>query len=542
MLRICSTISISWLFMFATPISAQVPIIDVGNIGFGVSQGGVLCHSNEISYSAAPIGGNNHIISRMYPIWSAYDADNQLYGDIIHMSNDWLHAGPHTQESLTIENEYNVIKYKEVQNIYQREIDTFKLRFRDSTYQIPESIKNWPANGDINIGMADQLAPFADHNNNYLYEPDSGDYPLIKGDQAIFQLLHDLPTGQHLLEGDTNFSQLEYHQLVYGYDSDPSSLLYNTVFIDMKIINRSNRTYHDFVFGYLTFFELGYYNNNYLGTDSTRFLQFAYNGDTTDNYSDAYPYYGSILPAAGVQFLNAPMNSSMDPGSELSEISLERFQFYQRAIWPYDTVHMTDDYSGYGGDVLTNYSYHDHPDIPGGWSEVQQQNPPSESRGYSSTYYGDFHPGDTICHTSAVLFADGTIPYNRTIAVTDLIEMATALQNIYPLLPDANKCLTTIQEDPYWQTSGELSDGITFLPYPNPANDVVFLNSGSFDDGDLKITLHHVNGQLVGNWIFEDISPNKVMRVDLPPDLGSGLYYISGEWSGFYFTRQLFVQ
>jgi len=36
------------------------------------------------------------------------------------------------------------------------------------------------------LGQSEKIAPFYDNNNDGIYDPMAGDYPQIKGDQALF--------------------------------------------------------------------------------------------------------------------------------------------------------------------------------------------------------------------------------------------------------------------------------------------------------------------------------------------------------------------
>lgn len=60
-----------------------------------------------------------------------------------------------------------------------------------SGYQPIEVIANWPAHGDVSKGQAYYLAPFVDNNNDGDYNPLDGDYPKIKGQQAIYYIYND---------------------------------------------------------------------------------------------------------------------------------------------------------------------------------------------------------------------------------------------------------------------------------------------------------------------------------------------------------------
>ncbi len=100
------------------------------------------------------------------------------------------------------------------------DIDAFILNYangnvQNGSYTIPNSILNWPGNGDISQNQDVLLAPFVDVNGDNIYSPSAGDYPLIKGDQAIFSVFNDsyLP---HQGSGGASIG-LEIRLMAYAY-------------------------------------------------------------------------------------------------------------------------------------------------------------------------------------------------------------------------------------------------------------------------------------------------------------------------------------
>jgi len=81
-------------------------------------------------------------------------------------------------------------QWNKVWKISKTTIDSFILWYANPSiypgYTVPSIITNWPSNGDVPSGQAAVLAPFVDVNANGFYDPASGDYPCIKGDQALF--------------------------------------------------------------------------------------------------------------------------------------------------------------------------------------------------------------------------------------------------------------------------------------------------------------------------------------------------------------------
>ena len=134
--------------------------------------------------------------------------------------------------------EYDLLyaPYNRVWLVSKADILYHQLHFNDDDYIMPEAILNWPGNGDIDNGFSAQLAPFIDVNNNLIYEPNLGDYPLIKGDAAIFAMYHDNILYETDAEVNLN-TNIEVHVLMYAFEAAPTDYLGNTLFVDYTIFN-----------------------------------------------------------------------------------------------------------------------------------------------------------------------------------------------------------------------------------------------------------------------------------------------------------------
>ena len=109
--------------------------------------------------------------------------------------------------------------------IDQSDIDQHRLNYNQPNYQAADVILNWPAIGDSTLNSNTDLAPFVDLNQNNCYEPLQGEYPLIKGDRAIYWINHpiddDLP--------------LEFHWMLYGYNDPVDTFLNRTIFLELRM-------------------------------------------------------------------------------------------------------------------------------------------------------------------------------------------------------------------------------------------------------------------------------------------------------------------
>ncbi len=171
-------------------------------------------------------------------------------------------------------------------------------------YTPPLDILDYPGNGDTTLGQAFTLAPFVDVNANGVYEPFLGDYPYIeRGDVMLYFMLNDDDT-----HGETGGKsmKLEVHVQAYAYQMSFNDGLNHSVFVHYTLINRSTQAYQNCFTGIWTDFDLGNYNDDYIGCAPKQNMYFAYNGDAFDETSAGALGYENLLAAQGVVFLNGP--------------------------------------------------------------------------------------------------------------------------------------------------------------------------------------------------------------------------------------------
>jgi hypothetical protein len=166
-------------------------------------------------------------------------------------------------------------------------------------YTIPEWLFDWPAHGDPKNGLAYYLAPFIDHNENLVYDPENGDYPSFCGDECLFFIFND-KGGMHTESGGEPIG-LEIHGMLYGFNSDTDEMLSNTVFLKYKIINRGTLTLTDTYLGVWSDFDIGNSTDDYVGTNVLRSAIYGYNGDDYDQNG-----YENNIPLQAIAFLNGP--------------------------------------------------------------------------------------------------------------------------------------------------------------------------------------------------------------------------------------------
>ena len=121
------------------------------------------------------------------------------------------------------------------------EIVNHTINFSNPDYVMPEAIFSWPAHGDITKGQSSNLAPYIDIDNNNIYEPHNGDYPCIKGDEAIFMIRNDVGNF-HTESGHYDIRRLYSTNLSPYIDSNIHQQ--NYLGVDTFLINNDTSIYY----------------------------------------------------------------------------------------------------------------------------------------------------------------------------------------------------------------------------------------------------------------------------------------------------------
>ena len=194
------------------------------------------------------------------------------------------------------------MRYNKVWHISRTMIDQHIANVGSSNYNIPEDILTWPGNGDSADGYAAQLAPYYDADSNGIYNPMAGDYPIIRGDEALFTIFNDNTMPNYESKGEP--MGIEIHAMFYAFNEPADTALNNTVFAHYDIYNRSDSNYINTYLGAFTDFDIGDAYNDFIGCDVHRGMYYGYNGTPTDNAFSHVPpaqsctfLAGALLPA-----------------------------------------------------------------------------------------------------------------------------------------------------------------------------------------------------------------------------------------------------
>lgn len=443
-------------------------------------------------------------------------------------------------------------------------------------YTIPESILTWPASGPDEPGYADHLAPFVDYNGDGDYTPEMGDYPNICGDFSTYLITNDVGT----TNTNAPFESLgiEIHTRVYGY-YESSGALFNTLFVQHEVINRSAITYSDMYLGTFTDFDLGNPMDDYIGTDVQRSMYFAKNGDGFDESSVNGPGYGDDLPMMGVRYLAGPyMDANGTDDAPISDqyerygnqtsgwgdgiIDNERFglrsafafqngppagqpmeptgkYFALQGIWK-DGTSMTYGNFGYNPDseVTTTYQFPGLSDpLLAGTNGINPQD--TSQTGWTENSAGDA-PGDRrmIAASGAFTFAPGDVQYLDYAFIF-------ARQSMDPEI-DLRQILNNYADDIIGKECGALPDIVSgvsekekaqfeFDIYPNPTTESITVQLGLLNNG--KYEIYDPLGRKVSDGFLNET------RTSIPiSELKPGVYIIKIYSSGAFGSRKFIVE
>ncbi|HSF88621.1 MAG TPA: hypothetical protein VLA46_04340, partial [Saprospiraceae bacterium] len=297
-------------------------------------------------------------------------------------------------------------------------------------------IFGWPAEGNqffsrfngFQLPQAHQggWATFDDLNLNGKYDPHLGEYPavmfqgaLIHPDQIMWMVFND--QGSHLASNGRPLG-IEMQLTVFGYYCEDNTLLNHSIFNSYKVINQSQQNYDSLFFGQFHDYEIGCDEDDYVGCDSTRNTEFAYNADGLDGEdswcnSGAYGY-GSHTPIQSLTYLSQPMYSYIkETQFQMAQTDIEFYRM-MTGHWRNGSP-ITIGGNGQGTDpglTTTRFIYPGDPRDPGAWSELAIGATPARTSSISSVFLDKLEAGDqTLIECVYVFHQDTTLSYQQQI-------------------------------------------------------------------------------------------------------------------------------
>ncbi len=573
-----------FLFTYQSGISQPVAFdsLDINNINARINSNGVLfdfndsVSSHQLAKFEVPKGSGKNTIFRS-TLWIG-GRDNI---DTLHIAAEFYNQNGHDFFAGPISNVYDSLydaKWNKTWKIYKSDIDYFKAHWWQTGYVIPASIQNWPANGNVALGQANIIAPFFDNDHDGIYNPGHGDYPLIKGDEAIFFVINDVRKPH--TESHGNKLGIEVRGMAYAFACNEDSALWNTVFVNYKIYNLSPNKYRNSYVGIYTDLDIGYPYDDFTGCDVDRGSYFGYNAKNIDGSGQPYAY-GVHPPTQSVTFLAGPY---MDPdgldnpkydqyGQQKCDASVNGANFGNGIIDDerlgltkfnshyYDTVGLSNftthgdpiyayyllkgfwgdtaqmnyggggqvDNSGYGPACsfetpgITDTSNWGTnclpPNGPKNWTEITAGDTPDDRRGLGSSGPFTFEPGAMEELDMAYVFGRNFIDTNAWAGVQVMQQRIDSIRKYF--INDSTPCGGSFSA---LATVPKINKQLTI--YPNPAEDFITVETSGIE-GSLQYEIF----DLIGKQVSKGVLKNSKQNVINISNLQEGLYLLN-VWDG----------
>jgi hypothetical protein len=363
-------------------------------------------------------------------------------------------------------------RYARVWELQQDSIDLHIAHWEDLGYEVPVSIASWPGNGDVSNGEAAILAPFFDYNNNGLYDPASGDYPIIRGDEAIYFMYNDVR--EEHTETNTDPIGIEIHGMAYAFNNSDLPSIQQTIYFNYAIINRSDVIYDDVrVASFDDISPFGFSSTAKWGTNV--------------DLNMAYVYADELQPinlASGISLLNESFNSVIFYNNDFSGQGNPTTAFgynnYVNAAFA-DGTALTFGGSGYGGVTPTNYHFDGDPFVDGSWNMMDEMID-ADKKIVASAGPFILNPGDTICldYALSVAFQNEAIMVDSVLSEEFNLNAIIALQEQFMEIKSTYESDITDCRISYTMNSGStelISDdaAANIRVFPLPAKDFIML-------------------------------------------------------------------
>jgi hypothetical protein len=489
--------------------------LDINLIKANIHTGGINFYGTNFSkpsFEYPKDSGKYTIFSSALWIGGKNQGNLHLAGERYHGNGRDYYPGP-IMDSIQANTE--MINWNKVWKINKSDIDYHITHWNSTGYVMPQSISQWPVYANPALGYNYYLAPFVDADSNGAYNPGNGDYPKIRGDQAIYYIFNDSVYRHTETKGKK--LGVEVHAMAYAYNTDP--LLEKTVFMNYLVYNRSNRVYDSLYMGLFTDIDIGYAQDDFIGCDSTLNTYFGYNGVPIDGTGTGYSY-GSNPPVQTVTFLNQTMSSfkALDNTGATSiytdpDIAPEYFHLMT-------TKAQIDSVYGWGIPIVdtlyfTNYMYSGNPCDSSIYTEAGLGNYASDRRGVGNSGPFTLYPGQFLSFDCAYTVVDSVGDFcgqNFNNFQNDIVQVQDFFDSHFP--HNGNDLALGIET--------ENPNNITpqFNVYPNPTNSRITFTT-NLSNTKFRLDILDISGRLIQS--YECKGTKKEMDVS---DYKNGVYIL----------------
>lgn len=470
-------------------------VLDRNAVSALLTDRGMLFSDTAIGISGyeVPKGSDKYVIFATSFWFGALDDNNNLRLAAQKFGAGDFYAGPYSSNSSYNSQDYLDAYSPAIWNVSRQQIEAHMLEYSINGFVAnPDSaLIMWPGNGDGTLGVANDQAPYVDVDNNGIYNPYAGDYPDIKGCETTYIIFND-DAGPHTSSGGEKLG-IEVHLMLYQYSTN--SYLDTTTFMDMRVVNRGPYTLHDFRTAVYMDADVGNYQDDFTGSDSTRNLMFTYNGDAVDEINGGAWGYDINPPCVAIKCLNDTMENFgyytglggngypyTDPGGALEYWNYMHGLWQDGSSWYYGGL-------GFQGStgvttIPTNYMFSGDPETGIGWSEITNGNPPGDRRTFMTVEETVLNPGTDRKIDYVIITGFGG---DHLASVTRMKTIADSAQVFYDNFNDF--CDDVLDLAP-------IAEETDFEMYPNPSTGAFHVN---VPEGvtSAQITVRDLSGKII---------------------------------------------
>lgn len=407
------------------------------------------------------------------------------------------------------------ISWNVIHKVTRQEIDRHKTSYNKQGYIMPNGIEFWPGSSPTDKGFSKVLAPFVDFNANRIYEPELGEYPFIRGDEAAYFIAND-NANTHFASGGLPMG-VEVHGMAYQFANEPD--VENTVFLQLSFINRSTNNYDSVFAGVWSDFLLGDENDNYISTLPSKNAYLVYNGDTMDGVPDGY---GLNPPSQAVVFLSHSLDQTMEIAMDNSPRGIpttpQEFYNYLKHTWR-DGKPLTDGSNGYNSLRDTFHIYNGDPCSLNGWTELGSAFPSGKR-----TMLGSIGP--VSLPSKGFLRMDVAFVWARgnNGPLSSVCDLNTAIDDV-----------NTFYKSKILNVPKRLEE-TSFSIYPNPASNrvVIELETSLTDKSNIEV----IDAQ--GRTLYKRVANSKQVEINTSNFL-SGFYMVRVSNSSSFAMQKLLI-
>jgi len=450
-----------------------------------------------------PKGSGKNALFLVSPIFTAEVDSGQLIGNYSNYSvSSGGYIGP-------VVNDYSDPWHLEQSIFFHMHDSVINNHFNNwasTGYTPSQEMTDWPAYGNSSLNSSPYMAPFYDVNNDNVYSPVDGDYPLHFGEESFSSVYnYDSIVNPNILNPETRPIEVNYS----AYQVNNSELE-NVTFIMHRVTNKSNETLVNFQWGLFADFDLGNPNDDYIGTNVSKNLFYAYNATNIDWSGGGVNGYGVNPPAIGIVSLNEGLfaTNTVSYGGTHDINFLSELKFNMTGRESSSAINLDSQ----GNPTL--FVYTGNPNVGGSESQYQLPVPPMDQKGTMSLKPTDLSPGETKCYHFAIVFADSQT--GNLESVTKLFEVADAAQAYYNDSVNYD-CSMVVTSD-----IASLEDHQTteLNLFPNPNSGDLYLTANQKINSVIVLTM---DGRTY-NPILNEIQSNQY-AIDMS-DLSEGVYSV----------------